>query len=276
MTKKALVIGYPAKHSLSPKLHNYWLKKYKIDGEYSFLEIAPDAFENKLKKLFLDDSIIGANITLPHKEIAVQIVDICDDEARKIGAVNTIVKNAQGKLMGSNSDIYGFIENIKTSCPDFSFVDKKVTVLGAGGAARAVIAGLLANDVQEISLTNRTLDRAISIKDLFGGKITIFGWQNRDKALKDCNLLINTTNLGMVGKEELDISLDNLPKNALVTDIVYRPLMTNLLVTAKARGNKIIDGLGMLIYQAVPGFNAWFGVRPQIDSDLRQLLLENL
>ena len=275
--KKAAVIGYPVKHSLSPILHGYWIKKYNIDGEYDLLEINPDEFKDRFKGL-AKEGYVGCNFTVPYKERAFDLVDKCSQVAKIIGAVNTVVFNKDGTTEGTNTDAYGFIENIKESLPTINFKGARAVILGAGGAARAVVYGLLKENVSEIILLNRTKQKALDLKQSLSslGNIKVVAWEERNSIIKDANILVNTTSLGMEGQEELEICLDKLPKEALVTDIVYRPLETKLLKTAKNRGNLVVDGLGMLLYQAVRGFNLWFGIEPRVTKELKAYVLKHL
>ena len=218
----------------------------------------------------------GVNVTVPHKEAALAAVDEADALARRIGAVNTIVVGADGKLTGTNTDGFGFLENLKAGAPEWNVAGGPAVVLGAGGAARAVAVALIDAGAPEIVLVNRTRARAEKIAADLGGPLVVWDWDDRAAALAGVNLLVNTTTLGMTGKAALDISLDALPTGALVNDIVYAPLQTELLAAASARGNPVVDGLGMLLHQARPGFEAWFGVAPEVTPDLRARILENL
>jgi shikimate dehydrogenase len=260
------VIGYPVKHSLSPKLHNYWLEQYGIDGAYIPMEIVPEHLAQAIKALPCL-GIKGINVTLPHKEEVLKLMDEVEPLARRIGAVNTVVIK-DGKLYGRNTDAYGFIANIKSQRRDFSFHNKTALMLGAGGAARAVCVGLLDAGCSAVLVANRTLVRAEELAKDLGGNVRAIGWGAIPDALSSTDLLVNTTTLGMVGKETLVLDLSPLPTEALVTDIVYTPLMTDLLTHAKARGNPIVTGLGMLLHQAVPGFESWFGKRPEVTDAL--------
>ncbi len=267
--RKAGVIGWPVSHSLSPKLHGYWLEKYRIDGSYEALPVEPERLGDALKELS-DQGFAGCNLTLPHKELAVALVDEIDDNARAIGAVNTIIF-AGGKIKGSNTDAYGFIENLKSGA---SLKRKnKAVVLGAGGASRAVCKALADEGYAHILLLNRTPSKARKLASQISDSIFCEEWEKRDAVLENADLLVNATSLGMQGKEPLLINIDALPREAVVTDIVYTPLITPLLAEAKTRGNTIVDGLGMLLHQAVPGFEAWFGVRPVVDDNLRRQVL---
>ena len=274
-TIQAGVIGWPVSHSLSSRLHGFWLKELGIDGTYSALAVAPDGLENFLRSL-PEQGFAGVNLTLPHKEAAAIIVDTMDSVASRIGAVNTIVVGADGSLAGSNTDGYGFIENLKSCAPEWTADNKSAVILGAGGAARAIIAALLDAGLKELRLVNRTLSRAESLKDDIGGAIIVVPWADRTKVLEGAGLLVNTTTLGMTDEEPLEIDLSPLPAKAVVTDIVYAPLTTPLLKDAAGRGNLTVDGLGMLLHQARPGFDQWFGAEPVVTDALRAHVLEGL
>ncbi len=270
--KKAAVIGYPVAHSLSPRLHGFWLKKYGIAGEYSAVEVKPEELENFIKNMSAN-GYSGVNVTIPHKEAVIPFLDGIDKYARAIGAVNTIIVD-DGKLYGTNTDAEGFYQNIESHI----IGRKKAVVLGAGGAAKAVIFALELLEFEEIIITNRTCERALMLQHLYSSSSQIVDWEKRSEILADADLLVNTTSLGMTGKEPLDIDLSRLPKTALVTDIVYKPLITPLLAQAQARGNPTVDGLGMLLHQAVPAFAAWFGDVPVgdvpvVDDELRDYVL---
>ncbi|MDX2074256.1 MAG: shikimate dehydrogenase [Alphaproteobacteria bacterium] len=276
---RAGVIGHPIAHSLSPKLHNYWLKKYNIEGEYIAYDVAPEDLRSWIKSM-PEKGFAGCNVTIPYKEEVFSLLGgNVDGIALRLGAVNTVVVEGS-RIIGLNTDAYGFTQNI---APYIKRLEKKekAVVLGAGGAANAVWESLISLGFKEVALTNRThekfKDKEPLLKSIFaknqGTTHQIYEWLDFDSMFKDADLLVNTTSLGMAGKEPLDISLDALPKTALVTDIVYRPLMTPLLVAAKARGNPVVDGLGMLLHQAAPGFKAWFGVMPEVTSELRQFIL---
>ncbi len=268
------VIGWPISHSLSPRLHGYWLKEHDINGVYEPLAIPPDSLRLFLLKL-ASQEFAGVNITVPHKEAAVAHMDTLDDNARRIGAVNTVVVQ-EGTLYGGNTDGFGFMENLKDGAPDWAANQGPVTVLGAGGAARAIVAALLEAGVGELRLVNRTRERADQLAKEIGGAITVIDWDKRTSALEEIGLLVNTTTLGMKDKDPLDLDLENLPASAVVTDIVYTPLITPLLTTARQLGNPVVDGLGMLLHQARPGFFFWFGVKPEVTDALRAFILEGL
>ncbi len=270
---KAGVMGDPVAHSLSPRLHGYWLKRYGIDGDYAAMHVAADSLEAALRALALD-GVAGCNLTIPHKEAGLSLVDEASELAHRIGAVNTVVVRDNGTLYGTNTDAAGFILNLKSQIADLTPYHRKAVVLGAGGAARAVCAALL-DDGFAVWLTNRTRAKAEAIAAALGA-IDVVDWDAREVAFEGCGLLVNCTSLGLEGSTPLDVSLEALPRDALVTDIVYKPLMTPLLLDAQARGNPVVDGLGMLLYQAVDGFAAWYGVRPEVDAALRAHMLEAL
>lgn len=270
---KAGVMGDPVAHSLSPRLHGYWLKRYGINGEYRAMHVLPDALQGMLRSLS-PDGFAGCNLTIPHKEAALSIVDEASELAHRIGAVNTVMVRENGSLYGTNTDAAGFIQNIKSQVPDLSACARKAVVLGAGGASRAVCVALQ-DEGFTVTLANRSREKAEAVAKVLGNIHTI-EWDRREAALEGAGLLVNTTSLGMKGQPPLELSLDALPTDAIVTDIVYTPLITPLLAAAQTRGNKAVDGLGMLLYQAVDGFAAWFGHRPDVDNDLRAHMLEVL
>ena len=272
---KAGVMAWPASHSLSPHLHRYWLKIFNINGTYDPIEVAPEHFANVLRSL-PEKGFSGVNITLPHKVAALKVVDTADHIARRIGAVNTIIIKTDGSLEGTNTDAFGFLENISNIQPNWDARSGPAVVLGAGGAARAICVALLDAGVPEIRLLNRTRLKADVIGNELGGAISTIDWEKRSEALSDAAFLVNTTSLGMKGMAPLDIELSSLPKSASVCDIVYTPIETGLLAAARARGNIAIDGLGMLLHQARPGFEAWFGKQPDVTDELRQVVLRAL
>ncbi len=270
-TVKAGVIGWPISHSMSPRLHGYWLEHYKINGIYDPLAVCPDDFVEYMKTL-ADRGLSGVNITVPHKQTAFACIDKIDDNAKRIGAVNTVIVQADGTLEGRNTDSFGFIENLRSSATSWKPGHGPVVVLGAGGAARAVCAALIDFGVPELRLVNRTTSRADNLAEHIGGAIRVLPWRQRGDALEDATLLVNATTLGMVGKPSLDLDLKKLPERAVVNDIVYTPLKTSLLETAARRGNPVVDGLGMLLHQGRPGFAAWFGVDPEVTAELRNFM----
>lgn len=267
------VMGWPVAHSRSPRLHGYWLRAYGIDGAYIPLPVRPEHFTVALRALPML-GFAGVNVTVPHKEAALSAVDRIDAAARRIGAVNTVVAAADGTLDGRNSDAFGFVENLRMGVPGWSAKAGPAVILGAGGSARAVAVALLDGDVPEIRIVNRTTERAERLSKDIGGPFRVYGWAERASALGGAALLVNTTTLGMSGQPLLELALDGLPPSAVVNDIVYSPLETPLLAAAKARGNRVVDGLGMLLHQARPGFAAWFGVEPMVTPELRRFVLE--
>lgn len=267
--KIAGVIGWPVEHSLSPRLHHYWLERMGIDGSYVPLAVRPEDLADTIKALS-KMGFAGVNLTIPHKEAVIPLLDEIDETARIIGAVNTIIVTKEGKLKGTNTDAYGFMENIRQKAVISN--KGKAVVLGAGGAAKAVVKALADEGFAQIVVVNRTLKKAQKIASLFTAAVSAAPWEERSSQLAGADLLVNTTSLGLNGKESLEIDLTALPAKAIVNDIVYVPLETELLQWAKARGNVTVDGLGMLIYQAVPAFEAWFGRKPQVTDELRRHL----
>jgi shikimate dehydrogenase len=268
MTARACVIGWPVAHSRSPVIHRYWLKQYGIDGAYEKEAVRPEDLERFLKQLWTK-GYVGANVTLPHKEAALRAARSAGEAAITIGAANTLWLDPDGRLHACNTDAYGFMTNLDAEAPQWNEGLGAVMMLGAGGAARAVVYGLIKAGVPRILLANRTRARAESLAAAFGAKVEVVGWEARNAALASCGLLVNTTSLGMTGQAPLDIDLSAMPSNAVVADIVYVPLETPLLAAARARGLATVDGLGMLLHQAVPGFEHWFGVRPEVTPALR-------
>jgi shikimate dehydrogenase len=265
---KACVIGWPVEHSRSPLIHRYWLQHYGIDGAYEKEAVRPDELARVLASLG-NRGYAGANVTLPHKEEALRLAAVADAAASAIGAANTLWLDEAGRLCAGNSDAYGFMTNLEAEALHWNAGRRPVMVLGAGGAVRAILHGLLAGGASRILLANRTRDRAEALARDFGPAVTLVDWQDRGAALEGCGLLVNATSLGMTGKEPLDIELEALPRDAVVADIVYSPLETKLLAEARARGNLAVDGLGMLLHQAVPGFERWFGIRPDVTPVLK-------
>jgi len=265
------VMGWPVMHSRSPKLHNYWLAQHGLIGAYMPLAIKEAGLEKALRALpALGFS--GCNLTIPHKEKAMKIVDHLDPVAKRIGAMNCVIVGADGSLSGTNNDGFGYIASIREAKPDWRADAGPITVLGAGGAARAVLVSLIDEGAKEIRLTNRTASRADDLASEFGGPIKTVAWDDRHDALQGCGMLINTTSQGMVGQPDMDLKLDLLPHSALVSDIVYIPLETPLLSAARRRGNTTVNGLGMLLHQARPAFKAWFGVMPDVTLELRKMI----
>lgn len=267
-------MGWPVSHSRSPRLHGFWLERHAVDGVYVPLPVPPGRIETALRALPVI-GFRGVNLTVPHKESALAICDELDPLGRRIGAVNTITVGEDDRLVGNNTDAYGFVENLRRNSPWRSGNDP-VVVLGAGGAARAACVGLLDAGAGLIRIANRTRLRAEILAEELGAGVEVVDWMDRSDALAGATLLINTTTLGMTGQPPLEIDLSALPKAAIVYDIVYVPLETPLLATARGRGHPVVDGLGMLLYQAQPGFEAWFGVRPDVDEELRRFIVSDL
>lgn len=267
------VIGMPIAHSRSPRLHGYWLKKYNIEGHYIPIPVMPENLADVLRTL-PRAGFVGANVTIPHKEAVLTLADVVTDRAALIGAANTLIFRQDGKIHADNTDGYGFIANIRQAAPDWSPSLGPAAVIGAGGAARAVVASLLNSGVNELRLTNRTRIRSEQIRAEFGARIVVYDWAQAGNMLEGASTVVNATSLGMSGNHPLRIPFDALAPDTLVTDLVYTPLMTPFLAEAKARGCKIVDGLGMLLHQAAPGFERWFGQRPEVDEETRRIVLE--
>ncbi len=274
VTKKAAVLGWPIEHSRSPLIHNYWLKEYGIAGSYEKIAVEPKKLELFVRAM-PDMGFVGANLTIPHKEAIFKMADIVDDVARTVEAANTIWWE-DGQLCVTNTDVTGFITHLNRSAPDWKKNKGCVAVLGAGGAARGVVYGLLKAGVEEIRIFNRTKERAIELSHRFDVRVKVEDWDNRNQRLNECSMLINTTALGMVGNPPLEIDLSKMLENSVICDIVYAPLETPLLKSAKQLGHLSVDGLGMLLHQAAPGFAKWFGRRPGITETLRQLIISDL
>lgn len=269
------IMGWPIAHSRSPALHGFWLAEHGIDGAYVPLAVHPDRLEQALRALPAL-GFRGCNLTIPHKQAALKVMDRVEPFARRVGAMNTVVVAADGSLEGSNTDVFGFRENLREQAPDWRADAGPAVVLGAGGSARAVIAGLSALGVAQIRLVNRTLDRArLLARDLAAPEteISVHPWEARDAVLEGAGILVNTTSLGMDKEPALDIDLSALPLAAVVVDIVYVPLETGLLAAARRRGHPAVDGLGMLLHQGRPGFAAWFGAAPRVTPELRHAML---
>ncbi|NCQ23413.1 MAG: shikimate dehydrogenase [Rhodobacteraceae bacterium CG17_big_fil_post_rev_8_21_14_2_50_63_15] len=262
------VIGSPIAHSRSPQLHGHWLKLHDIPGFYIPMDVAADDLENVIRTL-PKAGFVGVNITVPHKERVLGLVDLVTDRAAVIGAANTLIFRKDGQIHADNTDGYGFIQNLRQNAPDWNPKAGPAAVLGAGGAARAVVAALLDVGVPEILLSNRTRVRAEALQSDFGKRLHVVDWVQAGNIFEDATTVVNTTSLGMLGKPPLRVPLDALRKGALVTDLVYAPLKTRLLIEAEQMGCVVVDGLGMLLHQAVPAFERWFGVRPTVDSATR-------
>ena len=265
------VMGWPVMHSRSPKLHNYWFERYGLAGTYVPLAIKPEGLEAALRALPAL-GFAGCNLTIPHKEQALRIVDHADARARRIGAISCVTVNADGSLTGTNNDWYGFLENLREAFPGWRADAGPAVVMGAGGASRAVVDALIHEGAKEIRLINRTRARAESLAAALGGPVTVLGWDERYRALEGAALLVNTTSQGMVGNPPLDLSLDALPRTAKVCDIIYIPGETPLLKAARERGNRTVNGLGMLLHQGRPAWRSWFDREVEVTAELRALI----
>jgi shikimate dehydrogenase len=275
----AAIVGWPVDQSRSPALHGYWLKQHGITGHYGRLPVEPkrEALEALVAFLRKTPNARGCNLTLPHKIDIMPLLDRIDPAAKRIGAVNTVIKHADGSLEGRNSDGLGFLAHLQLSVPKWKPDAGPVVVLGAGGAARPIVCTLMDAGVRELRLINRTRERAEALAKAFtpsdGRKIVVGNWDERANALEGASLLVNSAAVGMTGKPALELDLSKLPKSAVVDDIVYVPLETDLLARARARGNACVDGLGMLLHQGRMGFKAWFGADPQVSEEQRKQVL---
>jgi shikimate dehydrogenase len=266
------VIGSPVAHSKSPQLHRHWLNTHGIQGHYIPMDVSRENLEQVIRTL-PQMGFVGVNVTIPHKEAVMRLADQVTDRAILIGAANTLIFRADGKIHADNTDGYGFIENLRNGISDWNPKAGPAVVLGAGGSSRAVVASLLDAGVEEILITNRTRVRADKLREDFGHRLTVIDWVQAGNVIEEAALLVNTTPLGMVGKPELRVPLDGLRPETVVTDLVYAPLKTHLLQTAAEVGCRTVDGLGMLLHQAVPGFERWFGPRPEVDVATRAAAL---
>ena len=272
------VMGWPVMHSRSPMLHDYWFKQHALAGAYLPLAIAPDGLAGALRALH-PLGFSGCNLTLPHKQAAMAMVDEVDAVAKRIGAISCVVVRADGSLAGSNNDCFGFIHNLKQEQPLWRADAGPAVVLGAGGGARAVCDALLQEGAKDIRIVNRSLARAQGLADEFrvaGVSLEALSWERRHDALEGASLAVNTTSQGMAGQSALDIRLDALPPTALVADIIYVPLETPFLEAARLRGNPTVNGLGMLLHQARPAWKLWFGLEPAVTAEQRQLIERSL
>ncbi|KPP86531.1 MAG: shikimate dehydrogenase [Rhodobacteraceae bacterium HLUCCO07] len=266
------VIGSPVSHSKSPQLHAHWLRTYGLSGYYIPMDVAGDDLETVLETL-PKMGFVGVNVTIPHKQRVMEMADLVSDRATLIGAANTLIFRKDGKIHADNTDGYGFVENLRQGAPDWDPKAGPAVVLGAGGAARAVVASLIDVGVPEILVTNRTKVRAEKLVEDFGKRLKVVDWVKAGNILEEGNTVVNTTSLGMLGKPEIRVPLDGLRKQAVVTDLVYNPIETRLLRTAREMGCTTVDGLGMLLHQAVPAFERWFGQRPEVDNAARAAVL---
>ena len=269
------VMGWPVSHSRSPLIHNHWIQQHGLLGAYGLFPVQPANLEAALRGLAAL-GIAGCNITIPHKVETMRHVDWVDPHAQRVGAINTVVVQPDGQLHGYNHDGYGFVQSLRDVQPDWRADQGPIAVLGAGGAARAILVALLAQGAKEIRLINRTLETAQALCTEFGAAVQAVDWLQRHTALADCSLLVQTTSLGMQGQAPLDLRLDDLPTSALVSDIIYVPLETSLLRQARERGNLTVNGLGMLLHQARPAFASWFGVMPDVSPALYNTIIGSL
>lgn len=272
--KHACVIGWPVEHSRSPLLHGYWLKKYGIDGTYTKRAVAPEAVADFLQSLRAN-GYVGCNVTVPHKAAAFSAADEREDSAKAVSAANTLWLS-DGKLVAANTDTYGYMTNLSQQAPGWDRRDAPVSILGAGGAARAIVFGFLDAGVSEIRVFNRTRARAETVAQQFGSCVKVFDWSEREAGSRDSAVLVNTTTIGMNGVGTLDFDLAGFDPECVVSDIVYVPLETELLRKAKSQGLRTVDGVGMLLHQGVPGFEKWFGVRPEVTDELRNLIVGDI
>jgi shikimate dehydrogenase len=270
--KAACVIGWPVKHSRSPLIHNYWIKKHGLDADYRIEEVPPEGFSDFVKSL-RERGYVGANVTVPHKQTAMTLSEP-DERARAVGAANTLWYN-DGSLRSTNTDVEGFLANLDSTTPGWDRGLETAVVLGAGGGARAVVYALLQREVQRIYVINRTIARAEALQKQFGGRVRAAGWDETTGLLGGAGIFVNTTTLGMNGQPPLEINL-RCPASLVVADLVYVPLTTRLLAMARERGLRTADGLGMLLHQAVRGFELWFGIRPEVTAELRDLVEADL
>ena len=266
------VIGHPIAHSRSPALHGFWLKRYGIKGHYIPMDIAPQELAAAVEMLPIL-GFVGINVTIPHKETILKLADVVTDRAALIGAANTLIFRKDGKIHADNTDGAGFMANLRQHAPHWQPNAGPVALFGAGGAARAVIAALIAVGVPEIRIANRTRLRAETLRHDLGAKLVVYDWVHAGDMLKGAALIINSTSLGMTGKLDLRLPLDRLEKGSVATDLVYTPLMTPFLIEAQQRGAHIVDGLGMLLHQAAPSFERWFNQRPEVDDATRAAVL---
>ena len=272
-TRAACVIGWPVEHSRSPLIHNYWIKQHGLDAEYRREAVTPEDFADFVGRL-AQRGYIGANVTVPHKEAALA-ASTPDRLALAVGAANTLWLDG-GTLRATNTDVDGFLANLDATVPFWDRGLKSALVLGAGGAARSAVFGLIERGVERVHIVNRSVERAQALREKFGERVVVHRWEEADALIAGADLLVNTTSLGMAGQPPLSIELDRLPARAVVADVVYVPLETALLKAARARGKRTADGLGMLLHQAVGGFERWFGLRPQVTEGLRRLVEADL
>lgn len=269
------LMGWPVSHSRSPDIHNYWIAQHGLRGSYVLLPVEPQHLAQALRALPVL-GFAGCNLTIPHKVAAMSIVDRVDPVAQRIGAINLVVVQQDGSLVGFNTDAYGYLHNLMAEAPQWKPKAGPAAVIGAGGAARAVVLALADEGVPEIRVSNRSPDKALALANEFGPVVVAVPWAQRHDSLDGATLLVNSTSQGMGNEPPLDLSLDALPSHAVVSDLVYVPLQTPLLLAAQARGHHTVDGLGMLLHQARPAFESWFGVMPQVTQALRTQVVLSL
>lgn len=267
------VIGHPISHSKSPKLHNYWLSKYKINGFYIPFSITTEKLQSSIKSL-IELGFNGVNVTIPHKTNVLSFADSITDRAALIGAANTLYFSKNGRIHADNTDGYGFIQNIIDEIPDYDFYDKTAIIYGAGGSSRAIASALISNGIREIGITNRTRSKAQIISENLGAKVSVVDWRAAPETITSADIIINATSMGMLGQPDFSQPISRAKKTALVVDIVYNPLVTELIKEAKKLKLKAVGGIGMLINQAVPGFEHWFQKTPIIDDEIRRFIIE--
>ncbi len=267
------VIGHPISQSKSPKLHNYWISKYQINGFYIPFSVTTEKLQTSIKSL-IDLGLSGVNVTIPHKTNVLSFADSVTDRAALIGASNTLYFSKSGKIHADNTDGYGFIQNIIDEIPDYDFYDKTAIIYGAGGSARAIASALISNGIKEVGITNRTRSKAQIISENLGAKVSVVDWRTAPEMVGRADLIINATSMGMIGQPDFSQPITRAKKTALVIDIVYNPLITGLIKEAKKQKLKTVGGIGMLINQAVPGFEHWFQTTPVIDDDVRKFIVE--
>lgn len=268
------VIGMPIAHSRSPRLHRHWLARYGLPGHYVPLQVAPGDLAQVVRTL-PKMGFVGVNVTIPHKEAMLGLADLVTDRAALVGAANTLIFRDDGKIHADNTDGYGFLSNLRQGAPGWEPRAGPAAVFGAGGASRAVLTALIEAGVAEIRLSNRSRPRADALRSEFGPKIIVFDWVKAGNMLDGATTVVNATSLGMVGKPEFKVPLDGLTPGAVVTDLVYTPVQTSFLQEAAAMGCQTVDGLGMLLHQAAPGFERWFGQRPEVDEEARAAILDD-
>ena len=266
------VLGSPVAHSKSPMLHGHWLKRYGIPGHYVPMHVAQDDLEEVLAAL-PKLGFVGVNVTIPHKERVLHLAQHVTDRASVIGAANTLIFREDGSIHADNTDGYGFLENLKQNAPQWDPTAGPAAIFGAGGAARAVVAAMIEVGAPEVRISNRTKPRSEALASEFGAKVQVFDWVQAANMVDDAATVVNTTSLGMTGKQPFRIPLVGLNSAAVVSDLVYTPLDTDFLQAARAEGCTTVDGLGMLLHQAVPGFQRWFGKKPEVDAETRSVLL---